>query len=90
VLQSEAQAASTQGITLWQQATIEITPHAHFIIACSHHMHRVLFLGHIPFVGNGACDAAPTDKPHHSVSDEQQDELIDLQNDFTAKDIHDN
>jgi len=53
-------------------------------------MHRVLFLGHIPFVGNGACDAAPTDKPHHSVSDEQQDELIDLQNDFTAKDIHDN
>ena len=38
MLRSEAQAAIAQSFTLWQQETIKITPHAHFIIACSRHI----------------------------------------------------
>jgi len=32
LLESEAQAEITKCFTLWQQATIEITPHAHFAL----------------------------------------------------------
>jgi len=45
----------------------------------------VLFLAHIPFLVNRACDAAPTEQPQHRTLVEQQDMLIDQQNDSTAK-----
>jgi len=50
----------------------------------------VLFLAHIPFAVNRVCDTAPTKQPQHSVSDEQQDKFIDLQDYSTAKDLSDN
>jgi len=47
----EAQAASVQIFTLWQQATIEITRQDHSIIAWSRHIYIwVLLFTHILFV----------------------------------------
>jgi len=40
----KARAACAQSITLWQQATIEITRHDHSIVACSRHWYTGVIL----------------------------------------------
>jgi len=58
----KSRAASAQSFTLAQQATIEIKCHDHSIIACSRHLHMVLFFAHIPFVVNRAFNATPAER----------------------------
>jgi len=71
--------ACAQSFAQWQQATIEITCHDHSIIACSRHIHMMLFFAHIPFKVNCAfqCNASRVvattspsfcNKPHQSHS----------------------
>jgi len=61
----KARAAYAQSFTLWQQATIEFTCHAHSVIACSRHIHILLFFAHIPFVVNHTTNATPTERLQH-------------------------
>jgi len=42
----KARAACAQSFALCQQATIEITRHDHFIIACLHHIRGVVARAH--------------------------------------------
>jgi len=56
----KARVACDQSFTLWQQPTIEITRHNHFVIACPHHIYMVLLFAHIPFVVNCAFSTTPT------------------------------
>ena len=61
-LPRKARAACAQSLTLWQQATTEITQRDHSITACSRHLHMVLFFAHIPFVVNRAFNATPAER----------------------------
>jgi len=47
----KARAASAQSFTLWQQATIEITPRDHSVIVCSRHVYRGVVLRAHPVRG---------------------------------------
>jgi len=54
----KARAASAQNFTQWQQATIEITRHAHFVSACSRH----IYLAEVAGVTFSDSDSAPVPK----------------------------
>jgi len=47
----KARVASVQSFTLWRQATIEITRHAHSIICCSRHVYTGVVLHAHPVCG---------------------------------------
>ena len=46
-------------IALWQQATLEVTRRDDSIMACSRHIHMVLFFAHNPLVVERAFSATP-------------------------------
>jgi len=47
----KSRAACAQSFALWQQATIEIMRRAHFVVACSRHLHLGVILSALPVCG---------------------------------------